>query len=565
MNYCPSRNATSPSGRPGVVLLAVLIVVAILMLVGYQFNHLMTAEYQAAVAANRVSASRAVADSGLHYAAFILSYPQSVGISDAEDSTLVAPGLIDDNPDVFHLRPVRTLNPNSQAFFSIVSPRDPDDTSVAGTGFRFGVEDESGKLNVNALLRLTGNDRQDALDMLMKLPDMTEEIAEAIINWTQPAGSDPSGNDDVLFYSSLGYSPKYGAYESLEELLLVRDITPRLLLGNDLNRNGVLEPEEDDGSGVTNRGWSRFLTVYSRERNLDSAGQPRIFVNDGDLETLQAQLTEVLGEELANFIVAYRLYGPTSDSGGSRSNRGSGSNNGGSRATSPPLVGQGTPSRQSGSSDSRSGSGQGSGFEMGELAPEDLDMSRQPSAQIESLFALIDAEVDIPRDGQPAKRVRSPLTREDIDGLRDLLPLLWDHVTTQSEMELPPRINVNTAPAEVLLTLPELTEADVEVILEHRPNADSDPARAFVYRTPAWLVTEAGFQPDFLERLESYVTTRSQVFRLQVISYDEQGGPSTRLEAVIDTNDGRPRFLYYRDLTDLGRGFNLAADLAGVR
>jgi hypothetical protein len=26
---------------------------------------------------------------------------------------------------------------------------------------------------------------------------------------------------------------------------------------------------------------------------------------------------------------------------------------------------------------------------------------------------------------------------------------------------------------------------------------------------------------------------------------------------VIDTNGGRPRFLYWRDITELGRGFNL--------
>jgi hypothetical protein len=28
------------------------------------------------------------------------------------------------------------------------------------------------------------------------------------------------------------------------------------------------------------------------------------------------------------------------------------------------------------------------------------------------------------------------------------------------------------------------------------------------------------------------------------------------VEAVIDTNLGKPRFLYFRDLSDLGRGFD---------
>ena len=67
-------------------LLAVLIVVSILMLAGYRYYHLMTAEHQAVHAANRVAQARTHADSGLHYAAFALSYPDGIGISDEKGS-----------------------------------------------------------------------------------------------------------------------------------------------------------------------------------------------------------------------------------------------------------------------------------------------------------------------------------------------------------------------------------------------------------------------------------------------------------------------------------------------
>ena len=36
-------------------------------------------------------------------------------------------------------------------------------------------------------------------------------------------------------------------------------------------------------------------------------------------------------------------------------------------------------------------------------------------------------------------------------------------------------------------------------------------------------------------------------------SFDGKG-PSFRIEAVIDTNNGRPRILMWRDMTDLGKG-----------
>ena len=51
---------------------------------------------------------------------------------------------------------------------------------------------------------------------------------------------------------------------------------------------------------------------------------------------------------------------------------------------------------------------------------------------------------------------------------------------------------------------------------------------------------------------------QSQVPRHQSLGYLEDGGPTARVEAVIDANNGRPRILYYRDLTELGKAFDLS-------
>ena len=138
-----------------------------------------------------------------------------------------------------------------------------------------------------------------------------------------------------------------------------------------------------------------------------------------------------------------------------------------------------------------------------------------------------------------------------------MLPPLLDKASTSQQLELPPRININTAPIEVLQALPNLADADVQNILDHRPGPNTDPSQGPLYRTPAWLITEAGFDTSVVKQLDSYITTCSQVYRVQVIGYYDHGGPSVRLEAVIDTNNGRPKFLYWRDLTELGRGFDL--------
>ena len=58
-----------------------------------------------------------------------------------------------------------------------------------------------------------------------------------------------------------------------------------------------------------NRGWAAYLTLDSAEANLRPDGTPKIDVNKDNLEELHKELKEVLGKEMANFIVAYRQGG----------------------------------------------------------------------------------------------------------------------------------------------------------------------------------------------------------------------------------------------------------------
>ncbi len=554
------------SERRGVVLIAVLIVVAILMLVGYTFHRWMIAEAEAAAVTNRLAQGRQLADSGLHYAAFVLAQPAAAGADGGEGSAFPAPGLVHDNANLFHRRQV--ASPNAlPGYFSIVVPRDFDDPQQQVQPYRFGVQDESGKININTLLRRDPSGRQ-AREQLMKLPEMNQEIADALINWTRKS-TEPSDSTsaDAMYYADRGYTLKYGPYESPEELLLIRGMTPRLYLGNDQNRNGLLEPEEDDRNGVLDPGLSRYLTIYSRERNVDSLGQPRINVNDSDLRGLHEKLVEAVGEELANWIVAYRLYArrtdvfrieirAMTDFTGIEVNLDEVNLDVGTVLTDVSLstgyvllVGQQQGDREE--------------VKIVDGSPklEDADFERQPQQNISSLYQLIGSEVEISRRNAEGRRettrYRSPLQKEDVDGLSEDLPAILDKLTATQEQELSPRININTAPREVLMTLPNVTEADVQVILDHQPGPDLDSVECAIYRTPAWLITEAGFSVDVVQSLEPYITTQSQVYRMQVVGYYGTSGPMVRLEAVVDANGGRPKILYWRDITELGRGFDL--------
>jgi hypothetical protein len=61
-----------------------------------------------------------------------------------------------------------------------------------------------------------------------------------------------------------------------------------------------------------------------------------------------------------------------------------------------------------------------------------------------------------------------------------------------------------------------------------------------------------------MKALQPYITARGSVFRFQVLGYLDKGGPTARVEAVVDGSIlGRPRIVYWRNLTELGKGFDL--------
>lgn len=517
------RQSQSESRR-GFVLITVLIVVVVLTLATYRYSDLMMAEFAAADSYARSAKAKAYAESGINYTAMLLSDPinlETMGGNPFHNPTAFQGILIDDNDlEAFRGR------------FSVVSPLDPDTAAAGGlTNFRYGCVDEAGKINLNGLLKI---DRSGdaAVTMLSKLPDMTPDLANAIVDWLDADDDPRTGGAEADSYAGLGYRPRNGPLNSIEELLYVQGMTPQLLFGNDRNRNGILDPEEESDEEGVNQGLSAYLTVYSREQNVDFEGNPRIYLNDRNKSDLFNSLNEALGEDLARYLLAYQNssnqvqpYSPEQGSDGLES-------------------AAGIPQEALGLSNRGRSRGRGS-----------------RSRSIASIFDLVDTVVEVPAQGrgQQAKRYSCPLNDED--GLKELLPLLLDKTTTTRDTDLPVRININTAPSAVIQALPGVEDdlSIVDTILASRPDSLSNEAIDEVYATPAWLLTEAGLDLNTLRTMERFITARTQVYRFQVVGHFDAGGPARRFEAIVDTNRGRPRIVYFRDLTELGRGFNIEA------
>lgn len=161
----------------------------------------------------------------------------------------------------------------ANAHFWLIGRADAEDSRNEIT---FGVVDEGSKLNVN--------NPEVTLEMLELLPGMTTEFAAAIIDWRDTNEDVSSGGAENETYARLRppYQCKNAPFDSVDELRLVNGATMQLLLGEDLNRNGILDPSEvdEDRNGKADPGILGYVTVYSREPNTRADGSQRVNVNN---------------------------------------------------------------------------------------------------------------------------------------------------------------------------------------------------------------------------------------------------------------------------------------------
>jgi len=507
--------------RRGYVLIAVLIVIVVLSLAAYRYADMATAEYRATDRILLSTQSKSLADSGIHYAGALVSDPAAM--------TGTLAGNPFDNSGLFRGKAVELGN-GRRGYFDVVSVDYSQDPGGGSLPMKYGVTDESGRINLNALLQIDSSGTV-ALNMLKKLPNMTDDIANSIIDWIDTNEDVRSGGAETSYYEALGtpYRCKNGPLDSVEELLLVKGVTPELLFGNDLNRNGKLDGDEPTSGGYT-PGWAPYLTVFSRERNVDNTGAPRININGRNLRTIYGQLKEIVSPELAAYIVAYRYL------------------------SAPTATAKVTP-----------GTSEGLVQVVEKAVSSGQNMKSQRNiSSIYQLFgtsvaSTVTTESKGGGKGQPMSTSTTTAFSfpiKDPESAAEQLGLLLDKTTIVSDTELSARINVMTASPAVLAALPGLEQADVDGIIAARPAPGTSDPEDPTYQTSAWMYTEAKVPAAKMQALDRYVTGRTQVYRIQAVGYFEREGPIARIEAVVDANNGKPRFVYYRDLTELGRAID---------
>jgi len=515
--------AHSGRGRPreGMILFVVVLFVMILSLAGLSFVANLSTEHKAVQLRGDELQAEAIAGSGVEWIKTLLEGPpealrQSAGREQSGD--LFRGVLVLDEQGT-----------GRKGRFSIISPR-IDGGQI--TGIRFGLANESARLNLAVLPQWDQQQPGAARQALLNLPQMTDSIADAILDWIDRDTTPRQFGAESEYYAGLGvpYGPRNAEPTSLEELLLVRDVTRELLFGPDENFNYTIDAQEQQGAtaapataaGSGALPWSSLLTVYSAEKNVDPEGKKRIDLNDKDLSALHQRLSRRFDPDVAKFVIMCRQY-PRIAMQDAR------------RGPHSPAVSEGKN-------------------QVTPIGDHQLDFSLPGRYRLASILDVVGVAVQLPAAVDPNQPIfESPLPG-DTAALGETLPKLLDYTTTDRREIIVGRVNVNEAPPTVLLGVPGIDEQLAERIVAGRTTADgrNDPAR----RHPTWLLTEGLVKLEKMKSLVPYLTCGGQVYRAQIVGFFDRAGPIVRAEVVVDATASPPRQVYYKDLRLLGHGYS---------
>ena len=259
-NFCRSAHSPATAHRRGTVLIVVLWASLGLVSVALLFGHSMMMAYRGSD--NDLAGRQAdqAIEGAIRYAESLLT-------------SSTTPGVL---PDVTTYDSEEV--PVGEATFWFIGRQLDTGSPIDGKTRVYGLIDEASKLNINTVSSTT----------LQNLPiaSMTSDFTDAIVQWHSPA---PTSGTPTSSSSAASSTNKQSPFESIEELAYVTGATRDILYGEDANLNGVLDPNEDDANanppndnadGKLDPGLLEYVTVFSRESNLQKDGTKRIAINN---------------------------------------------------------------------------------------------------------------------------------------------------------------------------------------------------------------------------------------------------------------------------------------------
>jgi len=158
--------------------------------------------------------------------------------------------------------------------------------------FEIEIQDQSGKIQINSLIKKDGQYNEEQRDLLTALlsleefnlsPEEVDDIIDSIKDWIDPDDDVTQFGSEKAYYQALEkpYTCRNAPLETLDELLLINHITPEIYYGT----------EETPGI-------KHFLTVYGQDGKIN--------INTADTLILKALSLVILGQDLSEDWIKYR-------------------------------------------------------------------------------------------------------------------------------------------------------------------------------------------------------------------------------------------------------------------
>ncbi len=514
MKHSPVRSNTKSCKRAdrrrGIALLFVLVVVAALSLAVYNFTRKSVSLLEASRAHIDIVKQRLLAESAISVSLARIkkgnldqSNPVRYGQEDSGQVTSHIINLEFDNERMGHFAVVRRIpHPGSEP--------------------EFGMQNESAKINLNALASSERN-REQIVSKLMFTPGMSAPIADAIASRFLATRDKNHENSPTLGMPS--HSPKL---QDLSSLLTIPGVTPHLLFGEDQNQNGQLDDNENDGSqnppmdnadGQLDAGWSSEWTVTGAESNLRHDGTAKINLNQPNLAMLYDELSAECGDALARFVLAWKVgspqyfdESPESLEQARKSSELEKENTFEDRLRE--QLGGNSDATKIGSDNSNSRNG--------------IGLSNK-GRRLRSLFDLVGCKVQVFIQAKDVVLV-SPFS-SDPASLHRLIRDWEMRTTTNHQPTLEGRIDINQASLTTLRSIDGMTESQANSIVKIRERSDISSKE---FSTVAWLVSRGLLTTSQLRRIGPEITTGGCVFNGYAIGQLSTSRTATAIFFTID-------------------------------
>jgi type II secretory pathway component PulK len=127
----------------------------------------------------------------------------------------------------------------------------------------------------------------------------------------------------------------------------------------------------------------------------------------------------------------------------------------------------------------------------------------------------------------------------------DELRLIEDNLTSQPPNQpLRGRVNINTAPRQVLLTLTGMDEVKVDQLLAARPGAVAAHPGTLAW---VWQTLNSG-----AIGLGNQIIARGGQYSAEIVAVSGNGRSFRRVRIIVDATQDSPRVVYRRDISDQG-------------